>query len=239
MTKDDFQRLHELQGIDHGIDQREALLAEADDGSDALSSLEAARASLDVLQEELREKQSRQRKLELDLETILADRKERSDLCYGGTISGPKELSALQQKIDELSRNADRHEDMILDLLEEIEAVEAAVAEQQESLEQLAGQHKSVADTYERTTSQAREEIAELRERRETVVGATDDALVREYEAIRERFGGIAVAVLRGGTCTACNVAVPRVLHPMIERGTAAVRCESCRRILVIPEGEE
>ncbi len=239
MTRDDFQRLHELQGIDKGIDQREALLAEADDGSDALSSLEAARAALEALQEDLRQKQSRQRKLELDLETILADRKTRSDLCYGGTIGDPKELSALQQKIAELARNADRHEDMILELLEEMEAVEAAVAEQQESIEQLARRHRSMADSYERTTSRAREETAELRERREMVVGATDEALVREYEAIRERFGGIAVAVLRDGTCTACNVAVPRVLHPMIERGTSAVRCESCRRILVIPEGEE
>ncbi len=238
MTRDDFQRLYELQGIDSGIDQREALLAAADDGGDVLGSLEAARVAVEALQEDLREKQSRQRKLELDLETILADRDRRSERCYGGTVSNPKELAALQQKIAELARNADRHEDMILELLEEMEAVEAAVAEQQESIEQLARKHTSIADSYERTTSRARGEIAELRERREMVVGATDEALVREYEAIRERFGGIGVAVLRDGTCSACNVAVPRVLYPMIERGTSAVRCESCRRILVIPEGE-
>jgi len=238
MTGDDFQGLYELQGIDSGIDVRRALLAQADDGSDAQAALEAARAQLGQLEEDVKQKQARQRQLELDLETILAERAEKSERCYGGTVSNPKELSALAAKIDELGRNADRHEDMILELLERLEAAEAALAERQATVERLTAEHQRTVAHFDSSTSHAREEIAELEARRAELVAQIDAGLVREYDSLRARFDGIGVAALRDGNCAVCNVQVPRVQQPMIKRGTAIVKCESCRRILVIPEGE-
>jgi len=235
MTREDAGRLFELQMIDSGIDERQVVLAEVDDGSDALAALEQARAELKTLQAELHEKQARQRKLELDLEIVLADRKERSDRAYGGTVSDLKELTALEQKIGELDRNADRHEDMILALLEEIEAVEGAIAEQQARVDRLYAEHQRIAGHYEQTTAQARAEIAELQERREALVAEIEPGLLSQYEQLRARFDGIGVAALRGGTCSVCNVAVPRAQHAVIGRGTMVVRCDSCRRILVVP----
>lgn len=236
MTKEDAQRLFELQTVDSAIDDRERILAELDDGTTALAALEQARAELAALQEDLHAKQARQRKLELDLETILADRKERSARAYGGTVSDLKELTALEKKIEELGRNADRHEDMILALLEEIEGVEGAIAEQQARVDGLAAEHTRIAAHYERTTAQARAEIAELQARRAELVAQIEPALLNQYEDLRARFDRIAVAAMRAGTCSVCNVAVARALHPVVARGTMVVRCDSCRRILVVPE---
>lgn len=236
MTKEDAQRLFELQTTDSAIDDRRRVLAEVDDGSVALAALEEARAQLEALQADLHAKQARQRKLEMDLAAILADRKERSDRAYGGTVSDLKELTALEKKIEELGRNADRHEDMILALLEEIETVEGAVAEQQARVDRLATEHARIAQHYEQTTVQARAEIAELETRRAQLVALIDPELLRQYEELRSRFDGIAVAALRGGTCSVCKVAVPRVQHPIIARANSVVRCDSCRRILVVPE---
>lgn len=236
MTREDAGRLFNLQVIDSSIDERRKLLETVDDGTAAGSALEQARAELEALQNDLRAKQARQRKLELDLETILADRKERSERAYGGTVSDLKELTALEQKIEELGRNADRHEDMILELLDEIETVEAAVAKQQEKVDRLQSEYDRITENYERTTAQARSEIAELEARRAELVAEIDPDLLGQYEELRARFDGVAVAALRDGNCSVCNVAVPRVQHPMIARATSVVRCESCRRILVIPE---
>ena len=47
MTSEDFQGLYELQRIDSAIDARKAVLAGADDGSDAQAALEAAQAELE------------------------------------------------------------------------------------------------------------------------------------------------------------------------------------------------
>lgn len=236
MTKEDAQRLYELQTVDSAIDDRDRILAQVDDGASALAALEQARAELAALQEDLHGKQARQRKLELDLETILADRKERSARAYGGTVSDLKELTALEKKIEELGRNADRHEDMILALLEEVESVEGAISEQQARVDSLAAEHKRIAEHYERTTAQARAEIAELQARREQLVAEIDPALLSQYEDLRARFDRIAVAAMRAGTCSVCNVQVARALQPVVARGTTLVRCDSCRRILVVPE---
>ncbi|MGD9496781.1 MAG: zinc ribbon domain-containing protein [Armatimonadota bacterium] len=239
MTRDDFARLYDLQGIDSAIHGREVLLSTADDGSAIAAELAAAQAELERLQEQLHQQQARHRKLELDLATILADRKERSDRCYGGAVTDPKELSALARKIDELSRNADRHEDMILELLEEIERTEQAVTAAQSTVDRLTREHGRIVEHYEQATSQARQEIAELQVRRRELVQDIDEGLVREYEVLRARLQGVAVAALRDGRCSVCNVGVPRSRQPMLERGTAVVKCESCRRILVIPETEQ
>ncbi len=239
MTSEDLQRLYELQTIDTAIGERETLLAEADDGTTALQALEEARAELEQLEKDLHAKQARHRQLELDLETILADRQERSERCYGGMVSDPKELSALQAKIEELGRNADRHEDMILELLEEIDILTERVAAQKERVAELEARHAKIVEVYESSTTQAREEITELRERRDSVVAAIDDALVREYEQLRSHLGGIAVAALRDGTCAVCNVAVSRTRQSMVAKGMTLVKCESCRRILVCPPEDE
>ncbi|MGC9318469.1 MAG: zinc ribbon domain-containing protein [Armatimonadota bacterium] len=239
MDKQDFNRLYELQRIDSAIDKRRLLLAEIDDGTDALQQLQQARERLSELQENLQQMQARQRKLELDLQTVEAEKQEKSDRAYGGTVSDPKELSALEKKIAELTRNVGRHEDMILELLEEIDEVEEAVEAQQQRVDRLQAQHEEITQTYETTTTRAREEIEQLQGQRQEVVSELDASLVSQYERLRERLGGVAVAAVIDETCQACQVSVPHGRIPMIERGESVVKCENCLRILVIPAEEE
>lgn len=238
MNRDDLQLLHRLQAIDSAIDRNMQLLATADDGTAAKKKLEEEKARLEELQEKLREKQAHQRKLALDLEGIEAEQQEKSDRAYGGTVSDPKELSALEKKIAELGRNAERHEDMILELLEEIDEVGRQVEEQQKTVDQLSREHERIVAEYEAGTSEAREEIEQLRQRREELVGEIDRSLCSQYEQLRERLDGVAVATLVDGTCQVCHVAVPRARWSMIKRGEGVIKCENCRRILVAPDEE-
>ncbi len=237
LTIEDLTRLHELQEIDSAIDERRTLLAEVDDGTDLLETLETAREKLEELEEELHQMRSRQRKLELDLEGIEDEKQEKTDRAYGGMVSDPKELAALEKKIQELGRNAERHEDMILELLEEIDDLEGRVAEQSQKVERLQSEHEAVVSNYEETTATTTDEIAELEAARAEIAAELPGSLVKSYEQLRERHGGIAVAVLRGTTCAVCNVAVPSSLRARVEEGNGVVRCESCRRILVAGEG--
>ncbi|MGI5819231.1 MAG: zinc ribbon domain-containing protein [Armatimonadota bacterium] len=236
MTPEDFQRLYELQIVDRGIAQRQQIIREIDDGSAAGAQLAEDERQLEELEEQLRQKQSRQRKLELDLEGVEAEKKEKMDRAYGGTVSDPKELSALERKIDELERNMHRHEDMVLELLEEIDELEQNVAAQRQRTDGQRAKHQKIVRTFEETTAQAREEIEKLQAEREELASELPPQLLSPYENLRAREDGIAVSALRGGTCAECNVAVPRARWPMIERGATIVKCENCRRILVKPE---
>lgn len=236
MTPEDFQRLYELQMVDRAIAQRLQIMQEVDDGTAVAAQLAEDEERLEELEEQLRQKQSRQRKLELDLQNVEEEKQEKSDRAYGGTVSDPKELSALEKKIAELERNAHRHEDMILELLEEIDELQEQVDAQRQKVEDERDEHEKIVANYEETTAQAREEIEELKQRREELTDELPQQLLSPYENLLRREDGVAVAALRDGTCGECNVAVPRVRWPMIERGTRIVKCENCRRILVIAE---
>lgn len=236
MNCDDFQRLYELQMVDTGIDERRTLLAEADDGTAVLEKLETAQEELEELEEQLEAKRWEQRKLELDMEGVEEEKEEKEGRAYGGQVSDPSEIAALHQKIEELDRNVDRHEDMILEVLDEIDVIEEHVEEQSEKVSQLQDRHESIVDQYETTTVTATEEIEQLQQRREELVEELPPTLLRPYESLRERMSGVAVAVLRDGTCSVCNVAVPRAQQTMVTGCQSIVKCESCRRILVALE---
>ncbi len=233
MTPEDFQRLYELQMVDRAIAKRRQTIAEVDDGTTAAAELAAGEETLEELEEELRQKQSRLRKLELDLQGVEEEKQEKTDRAYGGTVSDPKELAALEKKIAELERNVHRHEDMMLELLEEIEELESRTEAQRTQVEEKRAEHEKLVETFEQTTAQAREEIEEYKEQREELGSELRPQLLNPYEALRKREEGVAVSVLRGGTCGECNVAVPRVRWPMVQRGAGIVKCENCRRILV------
>ncbi|NLO08089.1 MAG: hypothetical protein GX131_19880 [candidate division WS1 bacterium] len=237
MTPEDFQRLYELQVVDTGIDERNALISKADDGTSAKAALEAAEARLAELEEQLHQKQAEQQTLELNLGVIEQEKQEKSDRAYGGTVSDIKELSALEKKIAELERNAGRHEDMVLAVLDEVDDLTAQADKQRAVVAELRGQLERIVAHFEQSTAQAREEIEALEGRREELVAEIPEALLKQYEQIRPRCDGLAVAALDGYNCAVCHVAIPRVHRPMVVRGTDIVKCENCRRILVIPEG--
>jgi predicted nucleic acid-binding Zn-ribbon protein len=55
-----------------------------------------------------------------------------------------------------------------------------------------------------------------------------------DYDDLREHLGGIAVALLKRGTCKGCGVDVPTSLAGSVERGEGLNNCPICSRFLSI-----
>jgi len=237
MTKDDLALLYELQQTDSAIDEREALLASIDDGTRAAADLEAAQQALAEAEEQLRALQSQHRDLELKLQSIDEEKKEKSDRAYGGMVSDPKELQALQKKMEELERNTGRVEDQILEMLEAIENAQALIEERTEARDAAEATHREITTTYEQQTQKARNELEQLRARREQLVPDVPPSLLRQYDQMRERLQGVAIVALSGSMCTGCKVSVPSSSVARIARGNEIIKCESCRRILHLVGG--
>ena len=75
------------------------------------------------------------------------------------------------------------------------------------------------------------------RVRRATALALIDEGyeVLALYEDIRERRGGVAVGELKNGVCTACGLPLSPMQRDEIKRGTEPIiRCENCRRLLVI-----
>jgi predicted nucleic acid-binding Zn-ribbon protein len=115
----------------------------------------------------------------------------------------------------------------------------AEVEEQESGFEAGQGHLRRMEREWEAMQKDLRQEAEELRsgltslgeEREETLLGVSKDDL-SAYEDLLRRKGGQAVALLEGGICQGCRVALPTSLVQKVRRGQDLVYCGSCERIL-------
>lgn len=231
-------RLYVLQQIDTALARLESARASLDDGSVLRARAEQVRAGVDAARADLHSRQVRLRDLELQL-AAAGDKAARvaADL-YGGRIRNPKELEALQEELEALRRQQRRLEDEILALMEEVEEGGRRLAALESDWRAAEAELEARLAAYRDQVQALEAELAALRRRREEVAAEIEPDLLRRYERLRERRGGVAVAAVTEGTCGACHVALPEaVLVRLQTEEDILLTCEECGRILHVPAG--
>lgn len=213
--------------------------------TDFPEEIERLKGELDIARESLQAKQQRaeeigkkHRVMELELEAIEADLKKHQDRLYD--VKTNKEYDALQHELEALQTRKNAQETAILEVIQTGEELKSKVAEdethfldlekkRQERIDELTGQLNAIEATV-KSWDAKRGLIEPLVERRSLGV----------YNRIRKVVkGGIAIVIIKKGSCGGCY----RKLSPqrMVEarRCTAIIRCENCGRIMVWKEEEE
>ena len=65
--------------------------------------------------------------------------------------------------------------------------------------------------------------------------GVPPDLMAR-YGRLFEARDGLAVCAVEGNTCTGCYTSIPPNLQVKLQASSAVVCCDTCQRILYIPE---
>lgn len=155
-------------------------------------------------------------------------------LLYGGTIGNPRELQALQEEIGALKRRVSHLEDQQIELMEQIEPLDAELAKlsgERTALDEHAGSLRAQIAESEVEIDQRLTEVAAERDQ---LAAAIDPELLEEYEQLRPQLGGIAIARLVGGSCGGCHLALSAVEIDRIKKLPVEepARCEECGRLL-------
>ena len=219
--------------IDQLVHRRSHLPAQAelDQVMAELAALEAGAAEVEAARHDLGRAQQ---KLEDDIASLEERAKQHDTTLYSGTIGNPRELQALQDEIGALKRRISALEDQELELMEQIEPLDA----------QLAGFTASRSALDERGSA-LRAQIAEeevaidgqldgVRAERDQLADGIEPDLLVEYEELRKRSGGIAIARLVGGSCGGCHLGLSAVDVDRIKKLSpeAPAHCEECGRLL-------
>ncbi|MEZ5180353.1 MAG: C4-type zinc ribbon domain-containing protein [Acidimicrobiales bacterium] len=230
--------LLDVQAHDTRLDQLRHQLAhlpareERDAAAAAVADAEAALAAESATRDDLARQQKR---IDDEVESFKAKRQGFDQKLYGGTVSNPRELQDLQDEIDALGRRITQLEDEELEVMEQVEPVEAKVAELAATLDQ---RRAVLADAEARLTVAEAELAAEVdaEEAVRTEAAAPVPAeLLGEYERLRAGRGGIGVAKLTGTQCGGCHLglsAVEVAAFRKLPDGEYG-HCEECGRILV------
>ncbi len=231
MTAGTIETLVGVQEIDS---RHRSLLQRIADCQAELESKEielaGQRASVEAMRSSSNAAATRRRELEaliLAKERSLKDGRMRID-----RIRNERELDAAQREIESLKEGLSRHEEELLGVFEQSETTDAALGTEEAAL--------AASETdNEALTKRAHDEIAELQKdiatdsaERERLAGLIQPALRQEYEKIRQRRAGLAVAQMRDGSCMGCRMRLRPQLANDLLRGEAIQKCPGCNRFL-------
>lgn len=147
-------------------------------------------------------------------------------------VQSSREYSAALNEIDAVEKAIRATEDRFLDLEEEIETAKKDLEARETSLPAETEQHEErMKDwrTEQRAINEelvgARAEIGEL----ESAIPPRDRA---EFRRLIDKKHGLAVALVVGGSCSACHVRIRPAAMQMLKNGREIIYCDTCKRIL-------
>ena len=228
------QKLYHLQALDLELSEKQSRLRQLKGSLGNSPELIAAHREYERATKECADWRSRLQHLELDLEGINDRIAATERRLYGGQVTNPKELGALQQDRDYSTSSRDRLEDEVLQAMTRLEDCQAAAATGSDLLTVTTAQWQEQQATLTGEIVALESSLAKLTEGRPTLTAtiAADD--MHLYEGLRHKKGGRAVALLAGHACQGCRVTVPTSKVQQARRDSELVMCATCGRILCV-----
>ncbi|MEP6994503.1 MAG: C4-type zinc ribbon domain-containing protein [Acidobacteriota bacterium] len=147
-------------------------------------------------------------------------------------VQSSREYSAALNEIDGVEKLIRSTEDRFLDLEEEIETARKELTTRESSLPAETEQHEERLKDWRMEQRGINEELVGAREeigQLESTIAPRERA---EFRRLIEKKHGLAVALVVGGSCSACHVRVRPAAMQSLKAGREILYCDSCKRIL-------
>ncbi len=224
--------LWRLQEIDSAIDMRQASMDDARSRLGDSEELAAARAQAAAQASAQREAAATQKDFDLqadDLKSRVAVAEER---LYSGAIKNPKELTDLQQDIDQLKRQLAAIEDRDIEAMSAVEAIQVELRVSEANIESLDAAWREEQAELAQKIAQLSVEVSTYEAERGAVAAEIDSGVLKVYDHVRRAHQGRGAARLDRNLCLGCRISLPTSTVNKARAGSALVQCPNCERIL-------
>jgi predicted nucleic acid-binding Zn-ribbon protein len=233
-----LSELLEVQALDTIADQlrhRREHMPERTELADRNAKLAELEARASEVQGERDAISASEKRLEDEVALVAEKAKGEDRRLYSGTVNIPRELTALQDEIASLRRRQRQLEDQELELMEQAEPLDAALAKFATSRSVLDADAVQLSAAIAEAETQIDFELADVLAKRSAAVERIPSELLKEYEALRGGLGGIGVARLSGNRCEGCHLTLSAVDVDRIRHAPDDVlaHCTECGRLLV------
>jgi predicted nucleic acid-binding Zn-ribbon protein len=116
-------------------------------------------------------------------------------------------------------------------LVAAVSAAEERIASMDASLADLREKAREEQERLRSSEALLKRRIQQLRENRGHLTKQIDEEILRLYERIRSRMGGIAFVASSRERCSACKMQIPHQLYVRLMRGNEILTCEHCGRL--------
>lgn len=238
MTDSPFAPLLELQQIDIQIAQirhrSDHLPARAELG-DVEQRVATHQSVVDAVAAEHRDVTADHKRLEDELATLEAKIEREDAKLYSGTIQSAKELQSINEELASLKHRQSDFEDLILEVLDRLEPLDARLAELAEITAALGTEHAAATVALAEAEAEVHGELEKAEAGRRAFLADVSAEHLALYEKLRTNVSGNAVALLSGGSCTGCHLALPSAEVARLKKlpPDEASYCEECGALLV------
>jgi predicted nucleic acid-binding Zn-ribbon protein len=227
--------LRELQAIDSYIDRLRQELNQLDSGERIRAKLEQTRQRMEDIKQRYEASYAAAAEQERRLQE-LDERIRRAEAeLYSGRITNPRELQLMQQEIENAKKTRDELDLQMLQLWETLETMKRDIDASERDLRQIERFYEAHMEDYRQRKAALEGEIAFNEQEREKLAQQIDPEVRQRYQTLRERLGGIAVAVVEQKACSVCHTLLTPYTLKRLEIEEALITCESCGRLLYDP----
>ncbi len=193
-----------------------------------------AQSQVEEGQARLKEVRSRQRELEMGVETLRQKVRDLEKRLYGGAVHNPRELSSMEEENRHFKSRLEKDEDELLEVMVTAEEAQVFLSEAQENLSRLEVEWRQEHKQLLQEKKHLNGEISGLENQRRSSASQIDSSTLSLYERLRNSKHGQAVAKVERGMCQGCRIALPTRIMQQARAGQELVQCNSCRRILYV-----
>lgn len=223
-------QLYKLQQLDLELQRKQQELSEVEHQLSDNKALVVAESKLASQKEQLEDARRKQKSSEWELEDLQEKVRRIDSKLYSGTTKDPKELVNLEKEVKGLKSRIRPKEDILLELMSQVEEIEARVKTTTEEIKRLKREWEQRQETFGQRKSEVEALLARLRGDRNGLAQQIDSEALNTYERIRLERGQAVVKVERG-KCQGCHIAVPTSQWQKAKAGDL-IQCNSCSRIL-------
>lgn len=149
-----------------------------------------------------------------------------------------REHRASSAEIDDGKDRMKANEDQLLEVMERFEAAKAKAEETAAKVDEFVKQAAEERGALDERAKSVSQEVDGLARKRDGMVKGVEPAILGQYDFIRKRSRGVALAGVREGSCLACHVDLPPQQYMELQRMDQLMSCPSCSRLLYWAEFE-
>ncbi len=194
-------------------------------------SLEGFRSELGVLNTELETLRGEQR--EIEAKNAEEGEKHRKWKTRLHDIKSPREYQALSREVELGERHIRESEERILELMSSIEERQKEIADKTKILRGHEGEVSTKVRILRARQTELSAEAEAASQGREVEEKKLPARVVKRYSQVRKQKNGIAVALVKDGTCTGCNMRLRPQQEVELLRCSSWESCPNCNRLLV------
>jgi predicted nucleic acid-binding Zn-ribbon protein len=224
--------LFQLQQLDLEMDRLVAEQQALTSSLQSTSLLRKLRAEEHIAQQQLAGGLQAQKDAEWALEDVERRLKQQEQRLYNGSVTGAKDLKALQQEVQNLRAQQARQEERALEMMEAAEALREVASQKEQAV-------REAEQSWERSNAagvarrgQLEEKLQQLHNRRAEAVALLDSELVKRYEGMRKTKQGRVVSKVEQNSCQWCRVILTPSELQRVRVSLELQTCSNCGRIL-------